>query len=93
MAPFDMHPWARFFAGMLAGSWIGAAVACGGVLLLIGRRVRQLEDVNLLLRTKLKARTRALRAPRAGLGPTLVMPLPDSHRSSEKPASRVVNIH
>jgi len=97
MAMFVIHPWARFLAGMLTGCWIGALIASAGVILLMGRRVRQLESINLLLRTKLKKRTRG---PQAGSGTgtgggghMLVMPLPTAYRKPEKPASRVARMN
>ncbi|MFZ0273639.1 MAG: hypothetical protein WB524_12830 [Acidobacteriaceae bacterium] len=92
MALFDVHPWAQFIAGMLTGCWIGAAVACVGVLLVVGRRVRQLETLNLLLRTKLKARM-PRRMGTSGTGPTLVMPLPSSARKAESVASRIARVN
>ena len=88
----DIHPWARFFAGMLAGCWIGAVVACGGVLLLAGRRIRHLENLNLLLRTRLRAHIRPRRTGSMVAGPALVMPLPDSERRTSRTA-RVISIH
>jgi hypothetical protein len=84
MALIDVHPWARFFAGMLAGCWVGAAIASAGVLLMVGRRVRQLETINGLLRTKLRAREKPKRTGTGGGGPTLVMPLPSSARNAER---------
>jgi hypothetical protein len=76
MAMFEIYPWARFLAGMLTGCWIGAAIATAGVILLMGRRVRQLESIN-----------------GGGGGHMLVMPLPDTHRQSEKPANRVARMN
>ncbi len=97
MALLVFHPWARFLAGMLTGCWIGALIASAGVILLMGRRVRQLESINLLLRTKLKAR---VKAPAAGSGTgtgggghMLVMPLPTTQSKSEKPASRLARMN
>lgn len=95
MALFEIHPWARFFAGMLAGCWIGAAIACAGVVLLMGRRVRQLESINLLLRTKLKARTKSQRmgSGGGGGGHMLVMPLPETQRKAETSGGRVARMN
>jgi hypothetical protein len=93
MALFVVHPWARFFAGMLVGCWIGAAVACAGLLLFIGRKVRQLEAVNLILRRKLKARLSPRRARTAGVAPLLVMPAPDSVRKIESPITRIARMN
>jgi len=93
MALLDIHPWARFFAGMLAGCWIGAAVACAGILLLAGRRIRHLEQLNLLLRARLIAHGKLRRSGSVKAGPALVMPLPESQRRTARPPGRVINIH
>jgi hypothetical protein len=95
MVLVEVHSWVRFFAGMLAGSWIGAVVACAGVLLLVGRRVRQLELINSRLRIRLKARSKSRRTGTVagGGGSMLVMPLPGAHRKSEKPVSRIAQIN
>jgi hypothetical protein len=84
MTLFVVHPWAQFFAGVVTGCWIGALIACAGLLLLVGRRVRQLESVNLLLRMKLKSRGVPQRTGTGGPGPTLVMPLPSAARTTER---------
>lgn len=57
-----LYPWAHFLAGVVAGCWIGVLIGCAVALLLAGRRVRQLETRNLLLRVQLHAR----REPQAG---------------------------
>ncbi len=93
MALFVVHPWAPFVSGMLAGCWIGAAIGCAGVLLLVGRRVRQLETINLLLRAKLKVREKPQSTGTAGGGPMLVMPLPSATRKMEKTATRMARMH
>lgn len=41
MALCVVHPWAPFLAGLLTGCWIGGIVACVGLLLLVGRRIRR----------------------------------------------------
>ena len=56
MLMLDLYPWARFIAGVVTGCWIGVMIGCAVALLLAGRRVRQLESMNLLLRLKLNAR-------------------------------------
>jgi hypothetical protein len=93
MALLVVHPWAQFFAGMLIGCWIGAAVACAGVLLLIGRKVRQLEGINLTLRMKLKARNALRRTGTGGPRPPLVMPIPGSLRKVEPPITRIRRVN
>lgn len=55
MAPLAAFPWVWLLAGLLLGSWIGATIGSAGVLLLAGRRMKQLEAVNQLLRVKLKS--------------------------------------
>ena len=67
-----VHSWIGFFSGTITGCWIGVLIGCGVTLLLMGRRVRQLELLNVLLRSKL----RALQRPRRVSGPALVMPKP-----------------
>ena len=93
MTLFVVHPWAQFFAGVITGCWIGAIVAGAGLLLLVGRRVRQLESVNLLLRMKLKARPKPQRTGTGGPGPTLVMPTPIGTRKAEAPATRIARVN
>jgi hypothetical protein len=63
------------------------------VLLLVGRRVRQLEGINLLLHTKLKARIKPQRTGTGGTSPTLVMPLPSSARQTERPRERIARVN
>jgi len=72
MAPLAAFPWAWLLAGLLLGSWIGATVGSAGVLMLAGRRIRKLEDVNHLLRGKLKAASQHSRVvAHRGLAPVL----------------------
>jgi len=92
MALFVVHPWAPFVTGMLAGCWVGAVIGCAGVLLVVGRLVRQLETINLLLRTKLKARLKPQRTGTGG-GPTLVMPIPSPAREAATPMRRIARVH
>jgi hypothetical protein len=93
MALLLVRPWAEFFAGVLTGCWIGAGIACAGVLLLVGRRVRQLEGINLLLRTKLKASFKPQQLETAGPGPALVVPLPISHRRTAQTRERIYRVN
>lgn len=93
MAMLELHPWVRFFAGILTGCWIGATIACAGVLLLVGRKVRQLENINLVLRTKLKARETPLRTGTGGSGPTLVMPIPGAERRAQRTGTGTARVH
>jgi hypothetical protein len=92
MAGVVVHSWAQFFAGMLVGCWVGAAVACAGVLLLVGRKVRRLESINLLLRTKLKARSRPQRGTGTS-GSMFVMPMPDVVPRAERQAVRFLRVN
>jgi len=93
MALLVVHPWAQFFAGILIGCWVGAAIACGGLLLLVGRKVRQLESINLILRTKLKARSWARRTAAAAGSPLLVMPRSGALRNAEPPMPRIARVN
>jgi hypothetical protein len=93
MVVFELHPWARFFAGVVTGCWIGVVVGCAVALLLAGRKVRQLETINRVLRNRLKARTRPQRTGTGGGGPMLVMPIPGAERRAEKPASRIARFN
>lgn len=93
MAFLVVHSWAQFFAGMLIGCWVGAAVACAGVLLLVGRKVRRLESINLLLRTKLRARLRPQRSGTGTSGSMLVMPLRGSLQTSQSPTTRIARVN
>jgi hypothetical protein len=93
MTLFVVHPWAQFFAGVITGCWIGAIIACAGLLLLVGRRVRQLESINQLLRTKLKVRIRPQRTGTGKHGPTLVMPMPGAARKVEVPPQKIARVN
>ncbi|HEX4037267.1 MAG TPA: hypothetical protein VHX37_04340 [Acidobacteriaceae bacterium] len=86
MAVFVVHPWGGLFTGMLLGCWIGVVVGCAVTLLLMGRRIRQLETVNLLLRSKLKSREKPRRTGTGG--PPIVMPMPGTARGASQPMSR-----
>jgi hypothetical protein len=86
MALFEVHSWGGFATGLLTGCWIGVVVGCAATLLLIGKRVRQLETINLLLRSKLKVLERPRKT--GAIGPALVMPRPGSVRSEQAHRSR-----
>ncbi len=90
MALFVVHAWAPFVSGMFVGCWIGATVGCAGILLVVGRRMRQLETINQLLRNKLKGREKPQRTGTGGPGPTLVMPTPSQ---AERALGRVARVH
>lgn len=87
MALLLVHSWIGFLSGTLAGCWVGVVVGCGVTLLLMGRRVRQLETVNMLLRSKLKVLQRPQRTGTGG--PSLVMPRPGPVRVEHVPRPRV----
>ena len=89
MALFDVHPWLRFGVGLLAGCWIGAAIGMGIALIFAGRRLKQLETANVLLRFKLRARERQRRTGTGAPGPVLVVP-PGVNRAASAPR-RAVN--
>lgn len=85
MAFFELHPWVRFFTGLIVGCWTGVAIGCAVTMLLTGRRLRQLETANLLLRVKLKARERKpVRTVSGAAGPLLVVP-PGANRPASAP--------
>lgn len=86
MALFVLHPWAQFLAGMLTGCWIGVVIGCGVTLLLVGKRIRQMETANLLLRSRLKSRGKQQKTGTGG--PPLFMPHPSPERSAGKPFGR-----
>ncbi|MGA7525105.1 MAG: hypothetical protein WBW84_21840 [Acidobacteriaceae bacterium] len=72
MAPLAAFPWAWLLIGLLVGSWIGATIGSAAVLMLAGRRMRQLETVNDLLRAKIRGYTQRSRlATNRGLVPVL----------------------
>lgn len=84
MALFDVHPWLRFGIGLLLGCWTGAAIGMAIALLLAGRRIKQLETANMLLRVKLRTRERQRGTGTGGPGPVLVIP-PGAHRPASAP--------
>jgi hypothetical protein len=79
MALFVLHAWIRFDVGLMAGVWIGAFIGMAVAILLVGRRMRQLEAVNALLRMKLQSQEKGRRMAAAGGGPSLVPPV-SGHR-------------
>jgi len=91
MAIVDPHPWLRFITGLIAGCWGGVVIGCAITLLLAGRRLRQLETANLILRVKLKAAERPKRRTPAGAGPVLVVPPGSASRPASAPMSRYAN--
>jgi hypothetical protein len=88
MALFEVRSLSGFLTGMLTGCWIGGLVACAATLLLMGKRVRQLETINRLLRSKLRLLERPHRMGTGG--PALVMPRPGTLRSEQAHRSRAV---
>jgi hypothetical protein len=91
MAFFEVHSLTRFLTGMLTGCWIGAGVGCAATLVLMGKRVRQLETINLLLRSKLRVLDRSHRTGTGG--PALVMPHPGRVRSELAHRTRTAQSH
>jgi hypothetical protein len=91
MTVIDAHPWVRFFTGFLTGGWVGVAVGCVVTLLFSGRRLRQLESANLLLRVKLRAHERPRRAGTNPAGPVLVVPPGGAQRAGNNPVGKVAN--
>jgi hypothetical protein len=89
MLAFTLYPWLRFGLGILTGCWIGAAVGLGFALILAGRRIQQLEEANLMLRAKLRAREKTRQSGPGGVGPVLVVP-PGVNRPASAPLGRAV---
>lgn len=86
MALIIVHPWTGFFSGLLVGCWTGVVIGCGVTLLLAGKRVRQLEAINELLRTKLRSHEKPRKTGTGG--PPIVMPMPAAGRSPSPPIAR-----
>lgn len=80
-----MEPWLRFTVGLVIGCWAGVLI--GGIIALLfaGRRLKQLETANMLLRVKLRSQEKQGQRTAAGGGPILVVPPRDTNR----PASAV----
>jgi hypothetical protein len=87
MVALSLYPWLRFGFGILAGCWIGVALGFGIAAFLTGRRIQDLEEVNIMLRAKLRVRDKA-RQPGTGGGPVLVVP-PAVNRRASAPVGRV----
>jgi hypothetical protein len=90
MAAIAFYPWLRFAFGLLAGCWIGAAAGLGITLMLAGRRIQQLEEANLMLRAKLRAREKTRQPESGGAGPVLVLPSA-VRRPASAPIGRVAS--
>lgn len=86
MALISVHPWQGFFSGLLVGCWIGVVMGSLVTLLLVGRRVRQLETINHLLRSRLRSHDTPRKTGTGG--PPIVLPLPGAGRSSPIPITR-----
>lgn len=84
-----MDPWFRFTTGLIAGCWLGALIGAAIALLFAGRRLRQLETANMLLRVKLRSQEKQRRrAASGGGGPVLVVPPRDTNRPASAPMFR-----
>lgn len=84
MALLDLNSWVRFGTGLIAGWWIGAAIGLAIALLLAGRRIKQLETANALLRLKLRAREKPRHTATWSTGPVLIVP-PGAGRTESPP--------
>jgi hypothetical protein len=89
MTLLGVQSWAWFFAGVLIGCWAGAAIATGGILLLAGRKVHRLENLNHLLRAKLKARIRSQQGTAVRSASMIVMPVRNTARGSGPSTGRI----
>jgi hypothetical protein len=83
-----MDPWVRFLTGLASGCWIGVFIGCAVTLVLAGKRVRQLQNANLVLRVKLRAREKPKPTGTAGWGPVLMGPSRQRYRSASAPMAR-----
>ncbi|HEX4005727.1 MAG TPA: hypothetical protein VHX60_06105 [Acidobacteriaceae bacterium] len=73
MALFALHPWIRVAVDILVGCWIGVPFGMMIALTFAGRRIKQLECANNLLRMKLRTSEKPARANgTTGMGPSLV---------------------
>jgi hypothetical protein len=88
-----LYPWARFLAGVITGCWIGVMIGCAVALLLAGRRVRQLETKNLLLRVQLHARREPEPAGLRASGRGLALPRSSGSRAAEPVMSRTARVN
>jgi hypothetical protein len=66
-----LYPWLRLDVGFFLGCWFGVLVGCGLTILLAGRRFRQLQTANVVLRLKLRIQEKTL--PRRS-GPVVIVP-------------------
>lgn len=83
-----MHPWVRFLTGLISGCWIGVFIGCAITLVIAGKRVRQLQNANLVLRVKLRAREKPKPTGTAGARPVLVAPPRETNRPASAPMAR-----
>jgi hypothetical protein len=90
MVAFAVYPWLRFGFGVLTGCWIGTALGIGITLILAGRRIKELEQANSILRTKLRVRDRSRPSGPGGSGPILIVP-PNVNRPASAPFGRVAS--
>jgi hypothetical protein len=88
-----LYSWAHFLAGVVAGCWIGVIVGCGVALLLAGRRVRQLEAANLLLRVQLHARREQQPGGLRAIGHGLALPRSGGSRKADARMSRIARVN
>jgi len=89
MTLLEIHPWTRFIPGLLVSFWVGVAIGCAGALLMAGRRIRQLETVNALLRARLRTREKAQHTGTGGVGPVLLVPRGAPSPSQSRPTGRI----
>ncbi len=82
-----MHLWVRFLTGLISGCWVGVFIGCAVTVVLMGKRMRQLQSANLALRLRLRARARP-RPATVGTGPLLVRPFRETNRPASAPMAR-----
>jgi|HubBroStandDraft_3_1064219.scaffolds.fasta_scaffold557744_2 hypothetical protein len=89
MAFFELHSGLRFSIGLIFGCWAGVTLGVVIALMLVGRRMKQLEAENQLLSERLRKRATPLaRTGTTGAGPSLVSSQ-GIHRSVSSPLRAV----
>ena len=84
-----MHPWVRFLTGLISGCWLGVFIGCAITLVMAGKRLRQLETANLVLRVNLRSREEPRRnGTTGGAGPMLLGPPRETIRPASAPVLR-----
>lgn len=67
---------------------MGVFIGCAITLVFVGKRMRQLQSANLVLRTRLRAREKPKPTGTAGAGPLLVLTPRETNRPASAPMAR-----